>query len=294
MSSLKTGWASHGSTTLFVLLWSSGAVFTSSGLAHASALAFLVMRFALALVVMAAIGARQRRWLPAAGTRLQVGIAGALMVGGYSICYFMALAHGVNPGVMGVVLGAQPILTLLIVERRFSYRRVLGVTAALSGLLLVLHGSFAGTNALGAGTAFAVAALVCITGGAILQKRISQAPAEVLPLQYGIALLMCLACAPVEPFWFERSLRFALPLLWLALVISVGAQLLLYQLIRRGNLVDVTSLFYLVPVVTALMDYAFLGHRLTPWGIAGMVAILAGLALVFAKPEAEGRPVGAG
>jgi drug/metabolite transporter (DMT)-like permease len=195
---------------------------------------------------------------------------------------------------MGVVLGAQPILTLLIVERRFSYRRVLGLMAALSGLVLVLHGSFAGTDALGAGTAFAVAALVCITSGSILQKRISQAPVQLLPLQYGIALLMCLACAPVEPFWFERSLQFAMPLLWLALVISVGAQLLLYELIRRGNLVDVTSLFYLVPVVTALMDYVVLGHRLTPWGIAGMGAILVGLALVFAKPAADSQPARAG
>jgi drug/metabolite transporter (DMT)-like permease len=48
----------------------------------------------------------------------------------------------------------------------------------------------------------------------------------------------------------------------------------------------VTSLFYLVPVVTALMDYVFLGNRLLPLGIAGMGAILLGLALALrAAPE---------
>jgi drug/metabolite transporter (DMT)-like permease len=45
----------------------------------------------------------------------------------------------------------------------------------------------------------------------------------------------------------------------------------------------VTSLFYLVPVVTALLDYAVFRNALPLLSLAGMAAILAGLALVFAK-----------
>jgi drug/metabolite transporter (DMT)-like permease len=74
---------------------------------------------------------------------------------------------------------------------------------------------------------------------------------------------------------------FLIPLLWLGIVISVFAQLLFYRLMRAGNLVNVTSLFYLVPVVTAVMDYLVLGNRLAPLGVAGMASILAGLVLVF-------------
>jgi drug/metabolite transporter (DMT)-like permease len=289
MSLSNRSWAAHGSTTLFVLLWSSGAIFTSSGLAHASALAFLTMRFALALLVMLGIGFARRQWLPPRGTRRQAGIAGMLMVGGYSLNYFFAIAHGVNPGVLGIVLGAQPVLTLLMLERRFAARRVAGLAAALCGLALVLYGSFAGTDVGGAGTAFAVGALLCITFGALLQKRIACAPADVLPLQYAIALLMCVIAMPFAPVRVEWNLSFVVPLLWLALVISVAAQLLFYELIRRGNLVDITSLFYLVPVVTALMDYVFLHHALGWTGIAGMVAIVIGLALVFAGPRVSVR-----
>ncbi|NQD93702.1 EamA family transporter, partial [Pseudomonas sp. CrR25] len=86
---------------------------------------------------------------------------------------------------------------------------------------------------------------------------------------------------PFQPWQVQFSLDFVLPLLWMALVISVAAQLLLYRLIRAGNLVNVTSLFYLVPVVTAAMDYLFLGNRLSPSALAGMLAILLGLLLVF-------------
>lgn len=64
-------------------------------------------------------------------------------------------------------------------------------------------------------------------------------------------------------------------------MISVVAQLLFYRLMQAGNLVNVTSLFYLVPVVTAIMDFLVLGNRLAPLDAAGMASILAGLVLVF-------------
>ncbi|MCY1298509.1 hypothetical protein D9M70_479990 [compost metagenome] len=120
-----------------------------------------------------------------------------------------------------------------------------------------------------------------MTVGAILQKRITRAPAQVLPLQYGASLAACLLCLPFQPFAFEVSLAFALPLLWLTLGISIGATLLFYRLIRAGNLVNVTSLFYLVPAGTAVLDYLLLGNRMAPLALAGMAAVLGGLALVL-------------
>ena len=48
-----------------------------------------------------------------------------------------------------------------------------------------------------------------------------------------------------------------------------------------GNLVNVTSLFYLVPIVTAAMDHWILGNPVSLTNLAGMAAILAGLAVVF-------------
>ncbi|MNI90777.1 EamA-like transporter family protein [compost metagenome] len=54
-----------------------------------------------------------------------------------------------------------------------------------------------------------------------------------------------------------------------------------YRLIRAGNLVNVTSLFYLVPAGTAVLDYLLLGNRMAPLALAGMAAVLGGLALVL-------------
>lgn len=274
-------WAAHGATASFVLLWGSGAIFTRLGLDHASPFAFLVLRFALALAVLALAAAITRQSLPAPGRRLDTAATGLAMIGAYAICYFLAMDHGVTPGVLATVLGVQPIATLLWLERGFSPLRLAALLLALAGLVLVVYQNIGLANASIAGMTYALAALACITVGAIRQKGALADPMRVLPLQYAASLGLCLLFVPFKPFRFEPTLDFMVPLIWLAIVISVVAQILLYRLIRAGNLVNVTSLFYLVPGVTAIMDYFVLGNLLGPLSVLGMGLILAALAVVF-------------
>ncbi|MCF6757684.1 DMT family transporter [Stutzerimonas balearica] len=281
MKTIKTAWAAYGSTALFVLLWGSGAISSRWALDHSSAFAILTLRFALALVALLAIAALRRQFLPQPGSRRQVLVSGLALIGGYSICYFLALENGVTPGVLATVLGVQPILTLVLVERRFSAVRLAGLLLALGGLALVVQQGLSGAGFSALGMLFALLALGCVTLGAILQKRIGQAPQQVLPLQYMASLLLCLLFVPFRPFEVDWVAGFVLPWLWLGLVISVGAQLLLYRLIQAGNLVNVTGLFYLVPVVTALLDHLLLGNALPLPGWIGMAIIFAGLGLAF-------------
>ncbi|MBV9878452.1 MAG: DMT family transporter [Verrucomicrobia bacterium] len=279
--SSKSTLNNSASTALFIFIWSSGAILTAWGLQHASALIFLVFRFTIALAVLTVIGIYRRRWLPRSGTRVRIAIIGLLLTGGYSVCYFLALEHGVTPGVMATLLGVQPVLTLLLFERRFSVLRITGLGLALTGLILVVHQSIDAARSSIAGTCFGLGALACITTGAILQKAVTEQPAEVLPLQYSMSLMLCVVILPFEPLTLSFDLGFLIPLLWLGLIISVVAQLLFYRLIRTGNLVNVTSLFYLVPVVTAALDYLLLGNRLGLLSLTGMGAVLVGLWLVF-------------
>ncbi|HSV52452.1 MAG TPA: DMT family transporter [Burkholderiaceae bacterium] len=281
MSFDKSSWAAYGPTALFVLLWSSGALFAKWGLQHASAFAFLGLRFALAFGVLLLLATARRRWLPAPGTRWRVAATGLLLIGGYATCYLLALDHGLTPGVLATVLGAQPLLTLVLMERRFPLRRVLGLCLALAGLVLVVYDSLVLTRLSAGGIGFALACLACMTSGAMLQKTVNQAPMDVLPLQYGASLLLSLLFLPFQPIDWEWTLGFFVPLLWMGLVISVGATLLLYRLIQAGNLVNVTSLFYLVPGGTAVLDYLVFGNRLPLPSLLGLGAILLGLAQVM-------------
>ncbi|RBL66934.1 EamA family transporter, partial [Pseudomonas sp. MWU13-2625] len=138
MVSFKRALAAHGATSLFVLLWSSGAIFAELGLRHASAFVFLTARFALASLVLVGLAFLRKRWLPPRGERRMAVLAGLLMMGGYSIFYLLALERGIAPGVLATILGVQPILTLAIVERRWQPVRVAGLALSLAGLALML------------------------------------------------------------------------------------------------------------------------------------------------------------
>ncbi|PRF39821.1 EamA family transporter [Burkholderia multivorans] len=287
MVSFKPALRAHGATSLFVLLWSSGAIFAELGLRHASAFVFLAARFALASLVLLVLARLRGRWLPPRGERRMTVLTGVLMMGGYSIFYLLALERGIAPGVLATILGVQPILTLAFVERRWQPMRVAGLALALAGLALVVCRGVGDARLPTSGIACALLALGALTVGSLLQKRVRAAPADVLPLQNAIGLVLCAVVLPFRPIAFEVSWAFVVPLLWLGIVISVVAQLLFYRLMQRGDLVNVTSLFYLVPIVTTLMDAMWLGNRPAPLALVGMAAIVAGLALVFRTPAAR-------
>ncbi len=275
--------ASQSATSTFVLLWGSAAIFTRWGLDSASPIALLILRFATALFVLLLIAIFTKRLLPKHGTRKQVLLTGLLIIAGYSICYFKAMAHGVTPGLMATIMGIQPILTLCLLEKNLQKERLLGLLIALAGLILLVWKSLTMSFIAPIGIFFALAALICITFGAIMQKNIQQAPTDVLPLQYVVSLVVCLFIVPFEHFEITWNSQLIISVLFLGILISVVAQLLLYRLLNQGNLVNVTSLFYLVPVVTALLDFLILKNKLPLVGLIGMIAILIGLTLVFKK-----------
>jgi drug/metabolite transporter (DMT)-like permease len=275
--------ASQSATSAFVLLWGSAAIFTRWGLDNASPIALLILRFSTALIVLFVLALFRKRLLPKHGTRKQVLLTGLLIIAGYSICYFKAMAHGVTPGLMATIMGIQPILTLCLMEKNWQKERLLGLCISLAGLILLVWKSLTMSFIAPIGVLFALAALICITFGTIMQKNIQQAPTDVLPLQYVISLIVCLFIVPFEHFEITWNSQLIISVLFLGILISVVAQLLLYRLLSQGNIVNVTSLFYLVPIVTALLDFLILKNKLPLAGLIGMIAILLGLMLVFKK-----------
>jgi drug/metabolite transporter (DMT)-like permease len=268
-------------TTAFVLLWSSGAIVSEIGLRHGSPFALLILRYALAFAVLVAFAAWNGTLVPKRGTRRRNALIGFLMAGLYSAFYLLALDNGITPGALATLLGVQPILTIFLTERRVTAPRFLGLICALAGLALVVSDGLASMRFDLLGLAFAGLSLLGITAGSILQKREKQAPWVVLPMQYAVGLAFAGAVSPLGEFRGSWDAGFVLPVLWLGLVISVGTTFLLYRLIARGNLVNVTSLFYLVPGVTAAMDWLILGNPMSALMLAGLGLVVAGLLIVF-------------
>ncbi|WP_434610159.1 DMT family transporter [Pseudomonas sp. D2-30] len=280
----KNALLATASTSLFVLLWSSGAIFSKLGLAHASPFAFLLIRFAIALCALVLLIPMLKFKLPGTGKpMLYAAATGLVLLGAYQIFYLLALQLNVTPGVMATLMGVQPILTVVLMERQRSWQRMFGLALGLVGLVMVVYQGIGLAGMSLAGMLCGLLALVSMTAGSIMQKRITDNPLGTLPVQYLAGLVLCSVFVPFQPFHFERSAGFIVPVLWMGLVVSVLATLLLYRLIARGNLVNVTSLFYLVPAVTAIMDYLVFGNRLALLSLLGMGLIIVGLLFVFRK-----------
>lgn len=272
-------------TSAFVLLWSSAAIVSEIGLRHGSSLSLLIVRFAVALAVLIPFALwNNRTLLPAKGTRLRAVATGFIITGVYTVSYLLALANGVTPGALATILGVQPVLTILLTERGASPLRMAGLLCALAGLALVVSDGLLAMRFGTSGLLFAGLALLGITFGAILQKQETQAPWVVLPLQYIVGFTCMLAMTPFMPLHFSLDWGFVLPAVWLGLVISIAATFLLYTLIARGNLVNVTSLFYLPPGITALLDWIILGNPMSAIALAGLGLIVIGLLLVL-RPQ---------
>jgi drug/metabolite transporter (DMT)-like permease len=75
----------------------------------------------------------------------------------------------------------------------------------------------------------------------------------------------------------DWSGEFVFALLWLVLVLSLGAISLLNVLIRSGSAVNVASLFYLTPPTTALLAWLLFGETLGGLALAGMAVAVGGV-----------------
>lgn len=282
---------------VFVILWSTGFVGAKYGLPSAEPFTFLLIRLAIATVLLALIAAVVRQRVPASPRVWRdAAIVGLLLHGGYLGGVFFGIDRGVPAGVAAVIVSLQPVVTSLLVagllRDHVSGRQWLGLALGLGGVaLVVLPGSFgtAGAALPAAGLAACVLALAAGTGGTLYQHR----HGENVPLlwgtaiQYGACTVLFGVLAPAtETMEVRWTGEFVVALVWLVLALSVGAILLLLTLLRRGSAVRVTSLLYLVPAATALEAYVLLGERLHALDVAGILIAVCGVALVLRRPAA--------
>jgi drug/metabolite transporter (DMT)-like permease len=272
---------------LFVFLWSTGFIGARYGLPYIEPLTFLALRIGFAAVIMAAIA------LLTGARRLntnEIGhslVAGSLMHGLTLGGAFTAISQGIPAGIVALILGLQPIVTSILANRlmdeKIARLQSVGLALGLVGVLLVLHDR----NIVLAGSVLGWVAsflsLIGITLGTLYQKRycgsIDWRTGNLV--QYlGAGVLFTLGAFAFETREINWTGELIFALVWLVLVLSIAAVALMYWLIRRSGATDFASLFYLVPVVTALLAYILFDERLDWISIFGMLICTGGVALV--------------
>ncbi len=273
---------------LFVLLWATGFIGARYAMPWCEPFLFLAARFFIAFVILALVAVLARAKWPDRAVAIQAAIAGGLIHGVYLACVFWAIRNGLPAGMSALIVGIQPLVTALIAGRilheNITPQHWLGLAIGLAGIALVLSPklNLAGTGVNAATLTASFVSVLGIAAGTIWQKRfVTKADLRTsTSLQYlGATLLTGALTLAFEKQQFVLTGELIFAMVWLVLILSLGAVFLLMILIRDGAVSKVASLFYLVPSVTALMAWPLFGETLSGLQIFGMVVTAAGVAL---------------
>lgn len=243
-------------------------------------LLYAALRFAL-------VAALTLPWLwPIPRPAWRIVAVGLLMGGGSFALLFMAL-RTVSPSAAAVVSQAgvpiTTLLSILILGERIHWRRALGITLTLIGVLLVV---WEPGFAISAGLLLVLAAAASGSLGAVLMKQMD----DIAPLRFQawVGMSSALLLAPLAllletPDWGQLAAvkwQVAAAVVFSALVVSVGAHTLYYILIARYEANLIAPLTLITPLATIGLGVAITNDRLDMQMIIGSTVALTGVLIV--------------
>ena len=289
--SAATGWV-IAAPAVFVLIWSTGFVVARFGMPHAPPMGFLVVRYALSvLLFLVWVSAARVPWPRGAAQWGHLAVTGMLMHAGYLGGVWSAVKLGMGAGTVAIIVGLQPMLTAAWIAWRgheqVRARQWLGLMLGLAGLVLVVERKLGAGEVGASNLALAVVALASITAGTLYQKR-HVVPCDVRTantVQLMAAFVVTAPIALLEPGHVAWHPQLIGAMAWSVLVLTLGGSSLLTLLIQRGAATRVTSWLYLVPPCTAVMAWLLFREPLTPSVLAGIALTAVGVALVVRDPR---------
>ena len=280
---------------VFVLLWSTGFVGAKYILPFAEPFVFLTIRYAVATVLLVVIAkaigeslslTRDKVWQSiSVGVFLQV-----IYIGGV----FYAVHLGVPAGITSAIVSLQPIVVSVLAVKflgeKIRWVQAGGLILGLLGVsLLLLPKVFTGDfspNFSGVGILSCFLALSGTTAGYLLQKK-SGTDIPFLPgtaVQFAAAtVIFALAATFTEEWKVEVTTEFLLALAWIVIALSIGSIFLLFYLLKHDSASSVSSLYYLVPPLTAIEAFVLFREKISPIGLFGMALAALGTILVTRK-----------
>lgn len=247
---------------------------------HVPPLMYGALRFAIVAVATLP-------WLlPMPRPNWRIVTVGLLMGGGTFALLFIGLKT-VTPSEAAVVSQAgvpiTTLLSILMLGERVHWRRALGITLTLAGVLVVV---WQPGFAISSGMVLVLAAALCGSLGAVMMKQMDEiAP---LRLQAWVGLTSFAALVPLTVLLDRSDWHFAMAagwplvgaLLFSALVVSVLGHTAYYMLIQRYEANLLAPLTLITPLATIALGIAITGDRLDNKMIVGTGIALIGVLIV--------------
>ncbi|GGC98485.1 DMT family transporter [Aquisalinus flavus] len=212
---------------------------------------------------------------------------------GYAIPFtlFPFAQQTVSSMLAGIYMAFMPLVTIILArifaDEELTVRKVTGFVLGTTGVIFLI-GPAAIANILSADViaqGAMILAVVCYAIYAVLTRRAPEMQAR--SFAAGVMLSSAVAATPFALVsgqdWSAVSALSWLAILFLGLFPSAIAAILIITLIRKAGAGFMALTNYATPVVAIIIGMSAFGEPLKPTFIAGLVAILIGLAIARTK-----------
>jgi drug/metabolite transporter (DMT)-like permease len=277
-----------GGALLYILLWASAYVPSKIGVLDSSPLWFLSVRFAAAGGVTFAIALRLGATLPRNAHEwtavAALGVCGNALYLGFT---YEALRH-LASGVGAIVASLNPLVLAIVAPyvlgERLTRLKIVGLLLGFGGVVAVMAARAGSGSANPSDVLLAFTGVIASVASTLVFKRCCGGLdlRVTTSLQLLSASAVLLPCAlvfegPPHVLW---SPRIVASFVYLVLVISIGASLLWFWLLNRGEASRVSAFYFLTPIFGLFIAYLLLGEKVGTRDLGGLVAIALGIFLV--------------
>ncbi|MET8427298.1 DMT family transporter [Nocardia sp. NPDC004860] len=276
-----------------ILMWSSAFIAGIIGVGAAPPMLVLFARFGIAGLLLVAYALLARAVWPRGKVLAHTLVAGLLMQMVQFGAFYTAMHEHVTAAVISLVQGLSPVVIAVFaggLGESVSARQWLGfgVGGLGVGLAVVDQSSFS-----------LVGLLLCVVGllglslGTVYQKRFTPAidPRAGTALHVAVSAPFAGAMAVAGgDFHLADPARFAGSMVWMVLVNSMGAFLLLNTMLQRWDTTRVSRFFFAIPAVTAVMAWLVIDQPLRPLTVAGLGVGLVGMVLASRRAAPNPTP----
>lgn len=277
----------------FILLWNSGFIGAEYGLPYTGPYTLIFFRYLAVTVLLALFLLIKRRfkwfgWKVAALNML----IGFLAHGVWLTCVLLALDSEVPAGIVALIVALQPLatgaLSSYVTKEKTNLSQWMGLIVGFIGVIITVAFRIDFSNS---GSVFGyfipLGSVVAITIATLIQRRVDiNNKKEKLPIDQtlfyqSLATMLALAFPAIflENLEAEWVPEFTWSMVWLVLAVSLGAYIVMLELIDRLDATRVASLFYLGPPVTMFMAWLTFGDNIKVMDVVGIAVVFLGVFL---------------
>ena len=194
-------------------------------------------------------------------------ISGLLFHGFYLGGVFYSLSYGISASLIALIVSLQPILTSILarvyLNEKLTRNQWLGISLGFFGALIIILYDIKEGLTLLAFTSGLIG-LISSSLGIIWQKKI----VDELPLSannfiqaFSASIFYILITLCFENYYINFTDSFFIAMSWQIIAVSLGAFLILMWLLGRNKANETSTLFFLIPPVSALMAYFILDEQ---------------------------------